>query len=141
MKTYRRPWGDKPGDLMGLLSEFRRQIWLDCATRKWTHRCLFSAELNGRFTVECMPNPCTPATIKGCDRLVRSPYQRCAEMLSLLRTHTVELKWTSKRKILMVKTVGKRMRGECPVTGVGAPGSGAPRILFLTAFPIDISRF
>ena len=33
------------------------------------------------------------------------------------------------------------MRGECPVAGEGAPGSGAPRILFLTAFTIDISRF
>ena len=39
------------------------------------------------------------------------------------------------------KAVGKRMCGECPVAGAGAPGSGAPRILFLTAFTIDISRF
>ena len=27
-------------------------------------------------------------------RIVRSPYQMCAEMLSLLRTHTEQLKWT-----------------------------------------------
>ena len=33
------------------------------------------------------------------------------------------------------------MRGECPVAGAGAPGSGAPRILFLTVFTIDIWRF
>ena len=33
------------------------------------------------------------------------------------------------------------MRGECPVAGAGALGSGAPRTLFLTAFTIDFSRF
>ena len=33
------------------------------------------------------------------------------------------------------------MRGECPVAGAGAPGSGAPRTLFLTAFTIDFLRF
>ena len=33
-----------------------------------------------------------------------------AEMLSLLRTHTEQLKWTSKREMSMVKTVRKRMR-------------------------------
>ena len=75
------------------------------------------------------------------NKLVRSPYQTCAEMLSLLRTHTEQLKWTSKRKKLMGKAVGKRMRGECPVAGAGAPGSGAPRILFLTAFTIGFLRF
>ena len=41
----------------------------------------------------------------------------------------------------MGKAVGKRMRGECPVAGAGDPGSGAPRILFLTAFTIDFLRF
>ena len=41
----------------------------------------------------------------------------------------------------MVKVVKKGMRGECPVAGAGAPGSGAPRIPFLTAFTIDFSRF
>ena len=30
---------------------------------------------------------------------------------------------------------------ECPVAGAGAPGSEAPRILFLTAFTIDFFRF
>ena len=69
-------------------------------------------------------------------RLVRNPYQTCAKMLSLLRTHTEQLKWTSKRKKSMGKAVGKRMRGECPVAGAGAPGSGAPRIVSLTAFPL-----
>ena len=64
----------------------------------------------------------------------------CAEMMSLLRTHTEQLKWTAKRKKLMGKIVGKRMRRECPVAGAGAPGSGAPRILFLTAFTIDFLR-
>ena len=39
------------------------------------------------------------------------------------------------------KAVGKRMRGGCPVGGAGAPGSGAPRILFLTALTIDFLRF
>ena len=33
------------------------------------------------------------------------------------------------------------MRGECPVAGAGAPGSGAPRIPFSTAFTIDFLRF
>ena len=74
-------------------------------------------------------------------KLVRRPYQTCAEMLSLLRTHTEQLKWPSEHKKSMGKAVGKRMRGECPVAGAGAPGSGAPRILFLTAFPIDFLRF
>ena len=46
-----------------------------------------------------------------------------------------------KREKSMVKAVRKRMRGECPVAGAGAPGSGAPRTLFLTAFPIDFLRF
>ena len=41
----------------------------------------------------------------------------------------------------MVKAVRKRMRGECSVAGAGAPGSGAPRIPFLTAFTIDFLRF
>ena len=62
-------------------------------------------------------------------------------MLSVLRTPAEQLKWTSKRKKLIVKAVIKRMRGECPVAGAGAPGSGAPRIPFLTVFPIDLSRF
>ena len=62
-------------------------------------------------------------------------------MLSLLRTHTGQLKWTSKRKKSMVKAVEKGMRGECPVAGAGAPGSGAPRTLFSTAFTIDFLRF
>ena len=62
-------------------------------------------------------------------------------MLSLLRTQTEQLKETSKRKKPMVKAVRKRVRGECPVAGAGAPGPGAPRILFLTAFTIDFLRF
>jgi len=33
------------------------------------------------------------------------------------------------------------MGGESPVTGAGAPGSGEPRTLFLTAFTIGFSRF
>ena len=41
----------------------------------------------------------------------------------------------------MVKAVKKGMRGECPVAGAGAPGSGAPRIPFSTAFTIDFLRF
>ena len=41
----------------------------------------------------------------------------------------------------MVKAVRKRMRGECPVAGAGAPGSGAPRTLFLTAFTMGFLRF
>ena len=41
----------------------------------------------------------------------------------------------------MVKAVKKGMRGECPVAGAGAPGSGAPRTLFLTAFTINFLRF
>ena len=41
----------------------------------------------------------------------------------------------------MVKAVGKRMRGECLVAGAGAPGSGAPRILFLTVSTPDILRY
>jgi len=59
-------------------------------------------------------------------------------MPSLPRTHTEQPKWTSKRK-------GGSPRvcrgGECPVAGAGAPGSGAPRILFPTAFAIDFLRF
>ena len=31
--------------------------------------------------------------------------------------------------------------GEYPVTGAGAPASGAPHIVPLTAFPIDFLRF
>ena len=65
----------------------------------------------------------------------------CAEMLSLLRTPAEQLKWLSKREKSMVKAVRKRMRGECPVAGAGAPGSGAPRIPFSTAFTIDFLRF
>ena len=41
----------------------------------------------------------------------------------------------------MGKAVGKRMRGESPVARAGAPGSGAPRIFFPTAFPFDFLRF
>ena len=41
----------------------------------------------------------------------------------------------------MGKAVEKGMRGECPVAGAGAPGSGAPRIPFSTAFTIDFLRF
>ena len=62
-------------------------------------------------------------------------------MLSLLRTHTEQLKWTSKREKSLGKAVRKRMRGECPVAGAGAPGSGALRIPFLTVFTIDFSHF
>ena len=62
-------------------------------------------------------------------------------MLSVLRTPAEQLKWTSKRKKLIVKAVIKRMRGECPVAGAGAPGSGDPRTLFLTAFTIGFLRF
>ena len=79
--------------------------------------------------------------IKPEDKLVRNPYQTCAGMLSLLRTPTEQLKWSSKREKSMVKTVRKRMRGECPVAGAGAPGSRAPRTLFLTAFTIGFLRF
>ena len=57
----------------------------------------------------------------------------CAEMLSLLRTPAEQLKST-------LKAVVKRMRGERPVAGAGAPGSGAPHILFMTAFPFGFSR-
>ena len=46
-----------------------------------------------------------------------------------------------KREKSVVKAVRKRVRGECPVAGAGAPGSGAPRIPFLTDFTIDFSRF
>ena len=74
-------------------------------------------------------------------KLVRSPYQTCAEMLSLLRTHTEQLKWTSKREKSMGKTVRKRMHG-APEPGAPAPATGhSPRILFPTAFPIDFLRF
>ena len=74
-------------------------------------------------------------------KLVRGPYQTCAEMLSLLRTHTEQLKWTSKRKKSMGKAVRKRMRG-APEPEAPAPATGhSPRILFPTAFPIDILRF
>merc|ERR550534_327248 len=41
----------------------------------------------------------------------------------------------------MVEAVKKGMRGGCPVSGAGAPGSGGPRTLFLTAFAIDFLRF
>ena len=62
-------------------------------------------------------------------------------MLSLLRTHTEQLKWTSKREISIGKAVGKRMRG-APEPGAPAPATGhSPRILFLTAFPIDFLPF
>ena len=62
-------------------------------------------------------------------------------MLSLLRTHTEQLKWTSKRKKSLEKAVGKRMRG-APEPGAPAPATGrSPRILFLTAFTIDFQRF
>ena len=47
---------------------------------------------------------------------------------------------TLKRKKSMEKAVKKGMRGECPVAGAGAPGSGAPRIPFSTAFTIDFLR-
>ena len=74
-------------------------------------------------------------------KLVRSPYQTCAEMLSLLRTHTEQLKCTSKRKKSTGKAVRKRMRG-APEPGAPAPATGhSPRILFPTAFPIDFLRF
>ena len=77
----------------------------------------------------------------GLGKLVRSPYQTCADMLSLLRTHTEELKWTSKRKISIVKAVRNRMRG-APEPGAPAPATGhSPRILFLTALTIDYSRY
>ena len=74
-------------------------------------------------------------------KLIRRPYQTCAEMLSLLRTLTKQLKWTSKRKKSMGKAVGKRMRG-APEPGAPAPATAhSPRILFLTVFTIDFSRF
>ena len=47
-------------------------------------------------------------------RIVRSPFQTCAEMLSLLRTPTEQLKLTSKRKKPMVKAGRKRVRGSRP---------------------------
>ena len=60
----------------------------------------------------------------------------CAEMLSLLRTPTEQLKWTSKRKKSMVKADRKRERG------APAPATGhSPRIPFSTAFTIDFLRF
>ena len=62
-------------------------------------------------------------------------------MLSLLRTQTEQLQWISKRKKPLVKAVIKRMCGECPVAEVGAPGSGAPRTLFLAASTIGFWRF
>ena len=75
------------------------------------------------------------------NKLVRSPYQTCAEMLPLLRTHTEQLNWPSKRKISKVKAVRQRMRG-APEPGAPAPATGhSPRILFPTAFPIDFLRF
>ena len=69
-------------------------------------------------------------------KLIRRPYQTCAEMLSLLRTYTKQLKWSSKRKKSMRKVGRKRVRGAL------APATGhSPRILFPTDFPIDILRF
>ena len=63
-------------------------------------------------------------------------------MLYFLRTHTEQLKWTSKRKKLTGKAVGKRgCVGSARSLGREPPGSGAPRILFLTAFTIDFFRF
>ena len=74
-------------------------------------------------------------------KLIRDPYQPCAEMLSLLRTPTEQLKWTSKRKKPIVKAVKKRVRGS-PEPGAPAPATGhSPRILFLTAFTINFLRF
>ena len=74
-------------------------------------------------------------------KLVRSPYQTCAEVLSLLRTHTGLRKWTSKRTKSMVRAVRKRMRG-APEPGAPAPATGhPPRIPFLTTFTIDFWRF
>ena len=56
--------------------------------------------------------------------LVRNAYQTCPEVLSLLRTHTKQLKRTSKRKKSMVKAVGKRMRG-APEPRASRPRAGA----------------
>ena len=65
----------------------------------------------------------------------------CAEMLSLLRTHTEQLKWTPKRERTIVKAVGRRMRG-APEPGAPAPATGhSPRIRFLTAFTIGFLHF
>ena len=62
-------------------------------------------------------------------------------MLSLLRTPREQLKWPSKREKLLVKAVRKRVRG-APEPRAPAPATGhSPRILFLTAFTIDFSRF
>ena len=45
--------------------------------------------------------------IKEESRLVRDPYQTCPEMLSLRRTQTEKLKWTSKREKAMVRSSQK----------------------------------
>ena len=68
------------------------------------------------------------------EKIVRSQYQTCAEMMSLLRTPTEQLKWTSKRKKPMVKAF-KTQDSNSKATG------HSPRILFPTAFPIDFLRF
>ena len=61
-------------------------------------------------------------------------------MLSL-RTQREQLKWTLKRKKLMVKAVEKGMRG-APEPGAPAPATRhSPHILFPTASPIDFLRF
>ena len=61
-------------------------------------------------------------------------------MLSLLRTQTEQLKWTSKRKELMINST-QGMRG-APEPGAPAPATGhSPRILFPTAFSIGFSHF
>ena len=54
-------------------------------------------------------------------------------MLSLLRTQTKQLKWSAKRKKLVVTAVRKRMRG--------ARSPGFKEILVLTVLTIDFLHF
>ena len=56
-------------------------------------------------------------------RFVRNPYQTCAEMLSLLRTHTKQLKWTSKTQEINLKSSRKE-----DAWGVPGRWGGSPRL-------------
>ena len=68
--------------------------------------------------------PCKIVKQHGYTRIVRSPYQMCAEMLSLLRTPAEQLKWTSKREKSVVKAVRKGVRG-APELGGSRPSDRA----------------
>ena len=61
-------------------------------------------------------------------KLVRSPYQTCAEMLSLLRTHTEPLKWTSNARNQWEKQSERGCVGSARSLGrePQAPGPRAP---------------